>query len=620
MALPVVWIGLECGGTRTVALASGPSGHLLRRLEAGPANLRLLEDAPLEAHFRALAVQLPRPSGIGVGMAGVRDRADCLRVERILERIWPGVPHRVDHDLASALAAAEGQRIPRVKRGTPVARVIVLSGTGSCCFGRHPSGRTSKVGGWGHLLGDRGSAYDIAFRALREAAHALDHTGNWSRFGQRALRALALNEPNDLIAWLQAAGKTGVAALAPEVFAAAKEGDPGARRVVSETAELLAQDALACARHLGCGSGVVQFVFAGSVLLKQPGFARQVALRIRTGCRGAVVQTLARESAWGAVAMAEEAWAASSPGSAPRPPSTPLPSSPVDPAPRVWIPGSRRPSPTEGRHPRSMALDRMPLEEALLLMLTEERRGVTAVGRQRQAVERLVRRAVRAFRSGGRLFYVGAGTSGRLGVLDASECPPTFQTPPEQVQGLIAGGVRALHAAVEGAEDDASAGGRAVAHRGVDARDLVVGLAASGRTPFVWGALAEARRRGAGTALVCFNPHLDFRGGWTPDVVVAVDSGPEVLTGSTRLKAGTGTKLILNAVTTLAMVRLGKVSGNLMVDLNPSNVKLRDRACRIVTTLTGVAPDAARTALERAGWRVKAALAQIQSSRRRRGT
>ncbi|MBN8248581.1 MAG: N-acetylmuramic acid 6-phosphate etherase [Verrucomicrobia bacterium] len=618
MASPGVWIGLECGGTRTVVLAAGPSGQLLRRLEAGPANLRLMQDPQLEAHFRALADQLPPPSGLGVGMAGVRDRADCLRVERVLERIWPGVPRRVDHDLESALAAADGQWIAGAEGIPVVARVIVLSGTGSCCYGRHRSGRTAKVGGWGHLLGDRGSAYDIAFRALRGAVHVLDHTGVWGRFGRQALRALALNEPNDLIAWLQAAGKTEIAALAPEVFAAAMEGDRGARRVLSDTADGLAEDALACARHLVPGPGPVQFVFTGSVLLKQPGFARQVAARIRSGRRSAMVWRLPRESAWGAVAMAREAWTTSRAGTTGCLPSGPLRTPATAPASPVWIPGSCKPSPTEGRNPRSMSLDRMSIEDALLLLLAEEGRGVVAVRRQRGAMARLVRRVIRTFRSGGRLFYVGAGTSGRLGVLDASECPPTFRTPPDQVQGIMAGGVRALHTAVEGAEDDAAAGARAVAHRDVESRDLVIGLAASGRTPFVWGALAEARHRTAGTALVCFNPHLDFRGGWTPDVVVAVDSGPEVLTGSTRLKAGTGTKLILNAVTTLAMVRLGKVVGNLMVDLNPSNEKLRDRACRIVTTLAGVPPEAARATLEHSGWQVKSALARVRPARRGR--
>ena len=209
-----------------------------------------------------------------------------------------------------------------------------------------------------------------------------------------------------------------------------------------------------------------------------------------------------------------------------------------------------------------------------------------------------IRLAVRAFQSGGRLFYVGAGTSGRLGVLDASECPPTFRTPPEWVQGIIAGGARALHSAVEGAEDDSAAGAEAVRARGVTRSDVVVGIAASGRTPFVWGALHAARAAGAATGLISFNPGLRFRDGWKPDHCILPDTGPEVITGSTRLKSGTATKLVLNAITSLAMVQLGKVMDNLMVDLNPSNDKLRDRAVRIVMELTGASRDAASRALQ----------------------
>jgi N-acetylmuramic acid 6-phosphate etherase len=183
-------------------------------------------------------------------------------------------------------------------------------------------------------------------------------------------------------------------------------------------------------------------------------------------------------------------------------------------------------------------------------------------------------------RRGGRLFYVGAGTSGRLGILDAVECPPTFGISPHCVQGILAGGQSAMWRSVEGAEDSPAAGAAAIDYRGVNRNDLVIGIAASGRTPFVWGALAAARRKGARTVLICFNPHLRIAPASRPDLVIAPDVGPEVLTGSTRLKAGTATKVILNTLTTLTMARMGKVAGNLMVDLNASNRKLRDRAAR----------------------------------------
>mgnify|MGYP003313817598 CR=1 FL=1 len=187
----------------------------------------------------------------------------------------------------------------------------------------------------------------------------------------------------------------------------------------------------------------------------------------------------------------------------------------------------------------------MSLIKAVELMLSEEASGVKSVLAEAKKVARVAGWVAQAFKRGGRLIYVGAGTSGRLGVLDASECPPTFRAEPGQVQGIIAGGAQAITRAVEGAEDDEVAGGRAIQFRGVSNEDIVVGIAASGRTPFVWGALVEAQRRGARTVLVCFDPGLKKRAG-VPDLLIAPATGAEVLTGSTRLKAGTATKLILN--------------------------------------------------------------------------
>ena len=272
-------------------------------------------------------------------------------------------------------------------------------------------------------------------------------------------------------------------------------------------------------------------------------------------------------------------------------------------------------SPTEQRNPRSLKLDRMSIGQAVELMLSEDAKVPAAIRREQAAIEKLIGLVVRAFKRGGRLFYVGAGTSGRLGILDASECPPTFRTPPELVQGIIAGGQPAIWSAVEGAEDDCEAGAQAIAFRGITQRDVVVGIAASGRTPFVWGALKEAKRRASKTALICFNPNLKIPARDQPTVVICPRIGPEVLTGSTRLKAGTATKLILNLITTIAMVRIGKVISNLMVDLNPSNVKLRDRATRIVATLTGGTTEESREALEQARWDVKRAVKQLQRRR-----
>ena len=236
---------------------------------------------------------------------------------------------------------------------------------------------------------------------------------------------------------------------------------------------------------------------------------------------------------------------------------------------------SRKLSPTESRNLCSQNLDTMPVVDAVQLMLHEEAKVTAALLAKKSLLARAVKIVTRAFRSGGKLFYFGAGTSGRLGVLDASECPPTFRVPPTLVQGIIAGGDVALRSAVEGAEDDAASGAREVRSRRVSKRDVVVGIAASGTTPFVWGALGEAKKRGAKTILLCFNPHLIIPRAMRPTIVLAPNLGPEVLTGSTRLKAGTATKLVLNILTTLSMVQLGKVKSNLMVDVKTGSDKLK---------------------------------------------
>lgn len=254
----------------------------------------------------------------------------------------------------------------------------------------------------------------------------------------------------------------------------------------------------------------------------------------------------------------------------------------------------------------------MSVNDAVGLMLREEAKVTRALLRQRALLVRSVEMVARAFRRGGRLMYVGAGTSGRLGVLDASECPPTFRTDPEQVQGIIAGGDRALRHAVEGAEDDPAAGTGEIKNRRVGRRDVVVGIAASGTTPYVWGALREAKRRKAASILLCFNPHLAIPKATRPDIVLAVDLGPEVLTGSTRLKAGTATKLVLNLLTTLAMVRVGKVMSNLMVDVQPTNQKLCARAVRIVQELTAADEGSAARALQESDWEIRNACCRLK--------
>jgi N-acetylmuramic acid 6-phosphate etherase len=260
--------------------------------------------------------------------------------------------------------------------------------------------------------------------------------------------------------------------------------------------------------------------------------------------------------------------------------------------------------PTERADPRSRGLDRLSATQIARLMNRADRRAVRAVGRAAPAIGRAVDLIARALSRRGRLIFVGAGTSGRLGVLEAAECPPTFDTPPSLVQAVIAGGKRTVFRSSEGAEDDGPDGARQIRRR-VRRGDMVVGIAASGVTPFVRAALREARKRGAATALVTCNPQVPAS---AARVVIALAVGPEVLTGSTRLKAGTATKLALNTLTTASFARLGKVYGNRMVDLRPRSAKLRARALRLVRQLGRVSPREAARLLTAAGGSAKLAI------------
>ena len=262
---------------------------------------------------------------------------------------------------------------------------------------------------------------------------------------------------------------------------------------------------------------------------------------------------------------------------------------------------------TERRNPRTAGIDSASPLDIVDLIGQEDATVPAAVALARQEIARAMELVEASFRAGGRLLYVGAGTSGRLGVLDASECPPTFGTPPEMVVGIIAGGPPALVQSIEGAEDDPEAAAREITARKVGALDTVVGIAASGSTPYVRGALARSRALGARTVfLTCVEPSPDLQE--LADVTIAVLTGPEVVTGSTRMKAGTATKLVLNTLTTGALIRIGKTYGNLMVDLQAKNQKLIDRGERIVMEVARVPRAAARQAIGAAGGSVRTAI------------
>jgi N-acetylmuramic acid 6-phosphate etherase len=261
---------------------------------------------------------------------------------------------------------------------------------------------------------------------------------------------------------------------------------------------------------------------------------------------------------------------------------------------------------TEKSNRRSEKIDQLSTQQVINLINSEDKLVAPAVGKERKNIAKAVDMIVEHLREGGRLFYVGAGTSGRLGVLDASECPPTFGVQPSLVQGLIAGGRRALVRAIEGAEDNENDGARAIIKNGIRAKDVVVGIAACGMTPYVRGALRQASKIKTGTIFITCSKTTARN--IPAQIVINPIVGPEVICGSTRMKAGTATKLVLNTLTTTVMIKMGKVYGNLMVDLNTTNEKLRDRSIRIVSQLTGLSRTRAQKLLKQAKGKVKAAI------------
>jgi N-acetylmuramic acid 6-phosphate etherase len=270
-----------------------------------------------------------------------------------------------------------------------------------------------------------------------------------------------------------------------------------------------------------------------------------------------------------------------------------------------------KPVNTEQRNRNSRGLDRKTTLEVLRVLNGEDARVALAVRRELPKIARAVDAIVRALRSGGRLFYVGAGTSGRLAVIDAAECPPTFGTPPKMVKAILAGGTRAIQHAVEGAEDSDAGGARDLSRAGVTRRDVVVGLSASGTTPYVIGALRLAHKRGAITVGVTSNPRSSLAR--QSRIAIAPDTGPEAIAGSTRLKAGTAQKMVLNLLSTAAMVRLGRVYENWMVYVALTNQKLRRRGARILEEAAGVSASQSEHALRRTGHDLPAALVMLKA-------
>jgi N-acetylmuramic acid 6-phosphate etherase len=587
-------LGVEGGGTKTgwvlvetVAAADVTSWefHVVDQGKLPPSNFRLTTAERLRVILAELPKQIDRA---GVFLAGCGTEGDRRSLKQICLEIWPNAKIVTGSDRDSGLAAA-------LDHGDGI---VVNAGSGSSVTGRRGE-RIERAGGWGHILGDAGGGYSLSIQALRLILREHDLHRDEIRFAAKILHALSLNNLDELVRWVQTADKMEIAMLAPVVFEAATEGDVHMMEIIEEGARVLCEYTEAVASSLHLLAPKVALI--GGLFHRDSIYTHAFRRRLKKNLPDARVAVAERTPELGAAWLAAEL--RDHAAFRPEPSETEI--------------DGLAAALTEQRNPRSENLERMSGRELVHVFVEEEKFVQEALHTAVAELTRAIEIVAESLRNGGRLFYVGAGSSGRIGVLDASEIPPTFGAPPELVQGVIAGGVTALYRSAEDAEDDETAGALAMDERRIKDLDVVIGITASRRTPFVLGALTRAKQLSAKTILLTCNPAVaggadtGRPGSPTPatiadvDLVINLSVGPELLTGSTRLKAGTATKVALNIISTAAMIALGKVRGNLMVDLHTTSTKLRDRAARVVAELTQCDYGSAREKLEASGWNLR---------------
>jgi N-acetylmuramic acid 6-phosphate etherase len=590
-------LGVEGGGTKTAwVLVERPSRGeadplqwtIIDHGKLPPSNLRLTNAERLREIFAELPKQVDRA---GVFLAGCGTEEDRRSLTLICRDVWPNAKIVTGSDRDSGLAAA-------LDHGDGI---VVTAGSGSSVTGRRGD-RIERAGGWGHILGDTGGGYFLSIEALRLILREYDLHHGAMPVTAKILRALSLNNLDELVRWAQTADKMEIAMLAPVVFEAAAAGDARVNEIVEEGACVLCEYTEAVASRLHMLAPKVSLM--GGLFYRDSIYTHAFRRRLKKNLPDARVTVAERPPELGAAWLGAETCD-------PVTFQAKLSDKEIEDL-AVAL--------TEQRNPRSENLEKMTARQLVELFVEEERLVEAALRGAIGDLARAIETVTESLRNGGRLFYVGAGSSGRIGILDASEIPPTFGASPEIVQGIIAGGVTALYRSVEGAEDEDNAGALAMRERGIKSGDVVIGITASGRTPFILGALAHAKPLGAKTILLTCNPTVAGSGdsgqsrspsATIADLLITLAVGPEVLTGSTRLKAGTATKIALNIVSTGAMVALGKARGNLMIGLRATSAKLRDRAVRVVAELRQCDYDSARRQLETADWDLHAVVEKL---------
>jgi len=582
-------IGINGGGTRTTFVLVDAHGTELGRTDGGPSNANYIGVEAAQAALRQGIELLLAQNGVskehigavGAALAGVDRSGERAQFTAFFSELFPAKALTLDNDAIAALVGGVGRPYG----------VVTICGTGMIALGVNERGERARAGGWGHFV-DEGSGYAIGRAALNAVARAHDGSGMATTLTERFLSIANAANPTQMIPWLYAADRRidQIAALAAEVVAAAETGDLVSIRILARAARVLTSETANVAQRLGFDTPeapVFPVLMSGSLFMHSALLRDSFTSALQTVIPNAAPFTTERDAAVGAAMMALAAMGAEQP------------------APTLTAPDPRQA--TERRNVLTLHIHQQPTLDLVTLMNLEDERVPAAVADQLPRIAALIDAIAERFAQGGRIFMTGAGTSGRLAVLDAAECVPTFGTTDAQVVGILAGGMGAMFHAVEGAEDDETAGRAAIAERQVGPLDTVIGVAASGRTPFVRGTLIEAGVRGALTGCVVNVVRAPLCTLVQHPITLA--TGPEALTGSTRLKAGSAQKMALNMISTGVMARVGRTYGNLMTDMRMSNIKLRGRAVRIVADATGLDETAARDLLERCGGEMKTAIA-----------
>ncbi len=551
-------LAIDGGGTRTRAGLYDEQGKLLAEAEGDATNLSMNSSQKVVQIITGLAKSLTAKNAktISTVVAGISGAGRTGKAQEVAS----GLAKALGTTDVAVCSDAHMLSWANLDADHPI---LVIAGTGSVVITRRSDGSRVVTGGYGPVLGDEGGAYRLALEGIRWADED-------EELKKRLVDASATGSLPNLFQWIVRVAPSEVATLAAEVTAAAEGGNRGAKTAVAVQARKLAELAWHGLERAGVKSNPLTMLVTGGLMeskLYREAFAHEAA---RTGKVKVDSPTLVGHRA-----------------------ALEIRRMPAD-AKFVGRPQKNMPQQSAGNGTEGVSehgdLDANSTADISVTMSMAETMSLSQLVHQKNFIGSAIDAAAACLRAGGRIIYTGAGTSGRLGVLDASECPPTFGVAADRVIGLIAGGDKALRHSIEGAEDDAGAGGRdidAITPK-VGKNDIVIGITASGTTPYALGAIDRGKALGAKTALVCCNPAPLDRA----DIVIALDTGPEVLPGSTRLKAGTATKMVLNQISTGAMAKAGYVFEGRMVGVQPSNKKLRQRCIRIIAELTK--EDAAR--------------------------